>query len=42
MILQDDEAIVYLYILNDKSQKLELNIIEFSNDSNENEVWENK
>ena len=37
MILQDD-AIVYLYILNDKSQKLELNIIEFSKDANENEV----
>ncbi len=38
MILQDDEAIVYLYILNDKSQKLELNITEFSKDDYENEV----
>jgi vacuolar protein sorting-associated protein 29 len=35
MVLQGEEAIVYLYILNDKSQKFELSKIEFSKGSNE-------
>ena len=38
MILQGEEAIVYLYILNDKSQKFELSKIEFSKGSNEYKV----
>ena len=35
MVLQGEEAIVYLYILNDKSQKFELSKIEFSKGANE-------
>ena len=35
MVLQGEEAIVYLYILNDKSQKFELKKIEFSKGANE-------
>ena len=35
MILQGEEAIIYLYILNDKSQKFELSKIEFSKGANE-------
>ena len=35
MILQGEEAIVYLYILNDKSKKFELRKIEFSKGANE-------
>ena len=38
MILQGEEAIVYLYILNDKSQKFELSKIEFSKGSNEYKI----
>ena len=38
MILQGEEAIVYLYILNDKSQKFELSKIEFSKGANEYKV----
>ena len=35
MVLQGEEAIVYLYILNDKTQKFELSKIEFSKGANE-------
>ena len=35
MVLQGEEAIVYLYILNDKSQKFELKKLEFSKGANE-------
>ena len=38
MVLQGEEAIVYLYILNDKSQKFELSKIEFSKGANEYKV----
>ena len=38
MILQGEEAIVYLYILNDKSQKFELSKIEFSKGANEYKI----
>ena len=38
MILQGEEAIVYSYILNDKSQKFELSKIEFSKGANEYKV----
>ena len=35
MVLQGEEAIVYFYVLNDKSQKFEVNKIEFSKGGNE-------
>ena len=38
MVLQGEEAIVYLYILNDKSQKFGLSKIEFSKGANEYKV----
>ena len=38
MVLQGEEAIVYLYILNDKSQKFGLNKIEFSKGANEYKI----
>jgi vacuolar protein sorting-associated protein 29 len=38
MILQGEEAIVYLYILNDKSQKFELSKIEFSKGASEYKI----
>ena len=38
MVLQGEEAIVYLYILNDKSQKFELSKIEFSKGANEYKI----
>ena len=38
MVLQGEEAIVYSYILNDKSQKFELSKIEFSKGANEYKV----
>jgi vacuolar protein sorting-associated protein 29 len=38
MVLQGEEAIVYLYILNDKSQKFELTKIEFSKGASEYKV----
>ena len=38
MVLQGEEAIVYLYILNDKSQKFELSKIEFRKAANEYKV----
>ncbi len=38
MILQGEEAIVYSYILNDKSQKFELSKIEYSKGANEYKV----
>lgn len=38
MVLQGEEAIVYLYILNDKSQKFEVSKIEFSKGSNEYKI----
>ena len=38
MVLQGEEAIVYLYILNDKSQKFELSKIEFSKGADEYKV----
>ena len=38
MVLQGEEAIVYLYILNDKSQKFGLSKIEFSKGANEYKI----
>ena len=38
MILQGEEAIVYLYVLNDKSQKFELSKIEFSKGASEYKI----
>ena len=38
MVLQGEEAIVYSYILNDKSQKFELSKIEFSKGANEYKI----
>ena len=38
MVLQGEDAIVYLYILNDKSQKFELSKIEFSKGASEYKV----
>ena len=38
MVLQGEEAIVYLYILNDKNQKFELTKIEFSKGASEYKV----
>ncbi len=38
MVLQGEEAIVYLYILNDNSKKFELSKIEFSKGANEYKV----
>ena len=42
MVLQGEEAIVYLYILNDKSQKFELSKIEFSKGANEYKVFKDE
>ena len=42
MVLQGEEAIVYLYILNDKSQKFELSKIEFSKGANEYKMVKDK
>ena len=33
MVLQGEEAIVYLYVLNDKKEKFEVNKLEFSKNS---------
>ena len=38
MVLQGEEAIVYLYVLSDKSQKFELSKIEFSKGANEYKI----
>ena len=38
MVLQGEEAIVYLYVLNDKSQKFELSKIEFSKGASEYKI----